>query len=129
MANGQTFTQLVNFSKEPVGTSIYLNISYNYNNTWVNNYNFVLGISNFSNTLISNEENPYNLSVLDRIIILSMVFMLGTGIAYYFGGFEAGGLIGIFIFGYFLATGFVNLYVGVIGIIFIFMVLAWRPQV
>jgi hypothetical protein len=129
LANGQTFTTLANFSKEPVGTPIYLNLTYVYNNTFTNKYNFVLSVGNYSNTLIGNGDNPYNLSLIDRIIIISIILMLGAGIAYYFGGFEAGGLVGVFIFGYFIATGFINLYLGATAILFLFFVLAWRAQV
>lgn len=126
---GETFIKTINYTDVPVGSQVYLNFTYTNTDNDTNSYTYILNVGNYSGTLIDQTDNLFGLSLFDRLLIATVMIVLIAGIAFMFAGFEAASVTAIFIMGYLMVTGFINIYVGALVIIPIFFVLVWRAQI
>jgi hypothetical protein len=61
--------------------------------------------------------NPYGLSLFDRVIIMFFTVLVFGGLAYQFGGANAAAAAIMFVFGYFTAIGFVSIWLTIPSLI------------
>ena len=108
-----------NLSNKLILTYSY-NLSNGQNKTYVSIYS-ILNSDPSVSSFYSNKDNPYDMSLYDRVFILVIISVIMGGIAMWYGGVPAAGAVIMLVFGYMIAIGFVSQWFGLIPIIILLM--------
>lgn len=74
------------------------------------------------------DDNHYGLGILERVLIVTFSVILVVGMATMFGGALAGGLMALLMYGFFIKTGFIEVWVVVISLIMLTIILMSRSS-
>lgn len=128
-AYGSTLTNNITIKNANFSNKVILNFSYALSSGYNHSYTTIYTIQNTNasiSTFYGNKNNPYNLSLLDRLLIILVVVILGAGVAMWYAGPVGAASISFLIFGYFLAIGFINRWLILIPLILmLFLSLRW----
>ena len=109
---GEMFTTTFNITG--AGSSDYVIIEYCYNSVYSEEkcfkFNYLIDGSSNVGTWERNMGELYGMGILERIIIVTITVIIIAGLGSIFLGELAGGIIGLFLFGFFFANGFVPLW-------------------
>ena len=92
-------------------------------------YYSITGSSGIFGTGAYNDDNPYGLSLFDRVFIVTIALFFIGGLVYAFAGLIASGLISIVMLGYFMNIGLLSAWFGFPTIIILILVISWRSSV
>lgn len=85
----------------------------------------IYGYNATSQSLTDNPPSDYGLGEFEKSLFSVIITLLVAGAGALFGGAMAGGLLGVFMFGWLMYVGFLNFWVGAISLILLFVTVAW----
>lgn len=112
-AYGETFIYNFNISNTST-SSDFVNLSYCYKSSlgYIHCYSYQYAIigTSASGSWFSNSDNTFGLGLLERLLIITVCVIVMAGLFTLFISPIAGGVVGLFIFGFFVAVGFIPLW-------------------
>jgi hypothetical protein len=127
--NGETFALPFNTSAttDPFDT---VNISYSFTsvNSGYHEYNLTYSIRGgvAMGTFLRNQAERFGLGDFEAVLIATIFILLVAGAATYFGGSLIGGVIGLFMMGYFFYIGLLPLWSIILSMLAGFVFISWR---
>jgi len=125
LATGEQFTIPFNITGANISSKVI--IAYCYKSTTSYNKCFTFPysiIGSYANTsMIANKDRTYGLSVIERVIIVTIVTLLVSGLFYTMGGELTGLLISIIVMAFFMKIGFTTLWMNIPSLFIGFIIL------
>ena len=123
LATGEQFSLPFNITNANSSSKVI--IDYCYKSTTSSNkcFSFSYGIiGTYSNTsMISNKDKTYGMTVIERVLVVTIVTLMVAGMVFMIGGAMAGLLVSVMIMGFFMTIGFTTVWMNIpslfIGII------------
>jgi ABC-type glycerol-3-phosphate transport system permease component len=119
-------TNSLNLSNAPIGSYVVYNLTYtdSYGVTHSSIRNYPISNASYPTwTLAQNQNEKYGLSLFDRIIIMMITLMIAGGLAYLFADKPGAALMGLFVIGFYVSTGFIPLWVVIVPVIALFVMM------
>lgn len=128
-AIGGQLTNLVNITGASITDRVHL--VYYYETTTSNgirNFSawFPIGVTYGNNTMMSNNDSTYGLTVFERILISTVIIIFIVGIASLVGQIIPGLVLGLLSYGYLSIIGFIPLWSILLSFFIGFIVIQWR---
>jgi len=119
----------INISDANVGETAQVKYYYTTSDGDTNSYAFnmeIRGVQSLGNyTMASQIGQTYGLGNFERIIIVTIILLLVIGSATMFSGAFVGGVMGMFVMGFFGYMGFISLWAVIPSMVFLFMFSIW----
>jgi len=112
-AYGGTLTNVINITNANVYDQVILSYRYVKSDGTDYTQTRTFTISNTQSSVFSfldNAKNPFGLSLFERVVILLITTLIGSGVAFWFGGLPGSLIVAVLIFGYFGAVGIVPMW-------------------
>lgn len=119
-AYGSTLTASLNITNAATFDYVVFDFYYLTTTGILKNYTTIYDIRKTAvgtTTFLAIADNTYGITLFDRIMIMTITLILIGGVAFYFGGLVASGLLSILVFGYFAAISFIPLWITLPSII------------
>lgn len=131
-AYGESLIQNLTFTDVSFGDKIYIDYYYKISTSdVVKTYSVSYFINTYGtgeNTWQENKDKTHGLGVLERVLISVCIILFVVGASTMFGGEAIGSVVGLFMFGFLIAIGFLELWLGIISAIILFIILVWRSS-
>lgn len=88
----------------------------------------ILGYDSASDSIQDNPPGDYGLGIFVSTLISVIIVLLVSGLASFFGGVVAGGLMALLMFAWLMKIDFLNFWAGIISVIILFVVVSWRSN-
>jgi len=127
-AYGEILNNSLYVSSTQLNATIYYATSYILSNGYTASFINVIPVEGTAAdyTSVGAGGDRYNLSLFDRLLILTVVIILSGGMAFYFGGVTPGAAVSTLVLSYFTTTNFITPWIGIpsIFLLILFMMRA-----
>jgi hypothetical protein len=126
LAIGEQFTIPFNITGANASSQIIIAYCYKSTTSYNKCFNFPYPIiGSYDNTsMIANKDRTYGLSVIERVLIVTIVTFMVAGIVFTIGGYIPGLLVSLMIMGFFMTIGFSTIWMNLPSLFIGFIIIA-----
>jgi hypothetical protein len=126
---GETFNTNINIVGATNQSTVNITVVYKLISGTEKQFKYKYHITSYqAGTFIANKDETYGMGILERVLIVTIFVILVAGVISYYGNPIAGGVVGVFIFGYFSYIGFISYYLLLIPIFTMIFIVVWRSS-